>query len=111
MTNEITYQINRVGFIDFDGRQMSIHNFWVEVMGSRMEGTNSVYCHNVAWLNLHGFGTRHGGINDREVIDVINSVGARFVLYPSVLDNGFAPPQVNWENMSELHFENLGQVI
>ena len=107
----IEIQNNRIGFVDFDGRLMSLHNFYVEIMGSQMEGTNSVYCHTAVFENLHGFGTLHGGINDAEVINIINSVGARFVLYPSVLDNGFGPAQVNWQNASELHFENLAEVI
>ena len=109
--NEITYQINRVGFIEFDGRQMSIHNFWVEVMGSRMEGPNSVYCHTLAWANLRGFGTRHGCLNDAEMVNIINSVGARFVLFPSVLENGYAPALVNWQPFSEISGDTLGQVI
>ena len=83
MTNT-TYTTNKTGFIVFDGRLMSIHNFWIEVMGSRMEGTNSLYCHTVGWANLHSFGTKHGSLNDSEVWNVINSVGARFQLYPSV---------------------------
>ena len=102
---------NRIGFIDFDGRLMSIHSFYVEIMGARMSGDNSVYCHTAVFDNLHGFGTLHGGINDAEVIDIMNSVGARFVLYPSVLENGFGPAQVNWQTASELNFENLGMVI
>jgi len=103
--------LNRIGFIDFDGRLMSIHNFYVEIMGSRMAGTNSVYCHTAVFDNLAGFGTVNGGISSDETADIINSVGARFVLFPTVLDNGFAPPQVNWKNHSELDFELLGQVI
>ena len=109
--NEITYQVNRVGFIEFEGRQMTIHNFYVEIMGSRMAGDNSVYCHTPVWSNLHSFGTRHGGINDAEVIDIINSVGARFVLFPSVLENGYSPALVNWQPFSEISGETLGQVI
>jgi hypothetical protein len=79
-----TYTTNKTGFIVFDGRIMSIHNFWVELMGATMEGTNSTYCHTIGWVNLHSFGTKHGSLNDGEVWDVINSTGARFVLYPSV---------------------------
>jgi len=79
-----TYTTNKTGFIVFDGRIMSIHNFWVELMGARMEGTNSTYCHTIGWVNLHSFGTKHGSLDDGEVWDVINSTGARFVLYPSV---------------------------
>ena len=109
--NEITYQVNRVGFIEFEGRQMTIHNFYVEIMGSRMEGTNSVYCHTPVWSNLRGFGTRQGGIDDAEVVDIINSVGARFVLYPSVLENGYSPSLVNWQPFSELSGSTLEQVI
>ena len=77
-----------------------------------MQGPNSVYCHGMAVFgNLHSFGTRHGGINDTETAQLINDAGARFVLYPSVLENGFGPAQVNWQNYSELNFELLGQVI
>jgi len=111
MTNNINYTENRVGFIDFDGRQMSIHSFYVEIMGSRMAGDNSVYCHTPVWSNLHGFGTRHGGINDAEVIDIINSVGARFVLYPSVLENGYAPTRLTWQPFDEISGSTLEQVI
>ena len=77
------YQTNKIGFIDFDGRLMSIHNFYVELMGSRMEGTNSLYCHTVGWANLHGFGTKHGSLDDGEIWDLINSVDARFIAYPN----------------------------
>ena len=79
-----TYQTNKTGFIVFDGRIMSIHNFYIEMMGSQMEGTNSLYCHTVGWANLHSFGTKHGSLDDGEVWNIINSTGARFVLYPSV---------------------------
>ncbi len=82
-----TYQTNKVGFILWDERIMSIHNFWVELMGSRMEGTNSTYCHTIGWVNLHSFGTKHQSLNDAEVWNVINSVDARFVRYPSVEAN------------------------
>ena len=109
--NEITYQVNRVGFIEFEGRQMTIHNFYVEIMGSRMAGDNSVYCHTLAWANLRGFGTRHGCLNDAEMVNIINSVGARFVLFPSVLENGYSPALVNWQPFSEISGETLGQVI
>ena len=103
---------NRIGFVDFDGRQMSIHSFYVEMNGGRMQGPNSVYCHGMAvFQNLHGFGTRHGGINDAETSQLINDAGARFVLYPSVLENGFGPAGTVWETASELDFELLGQVI
>mgnify|MGYP003152523435 FL=1 len=85
----VNYTTNKTGFIVFDGRIMSIHNFWVELMGSKMEGTNSTYCHTIGWVNLHSFGTKHGSLNDAEVWDVINSVGARFVTYPSVSPNKY----------------------
>jgi len=81
--NKTTYTTNKTGFVDWDGRLMSIHNFWVELMGSRMEGPSSTYCHTIGWVNLHSFGTKHGSLNDAEVWDVINSVGARFVAYPN----------------------------
>tara|TARA_R100000458_G_C8253775_1_gene230211 strand:+ start:867 stop:1154 length:288 start_codon:yes stop_codon:yes gene_type:complete len=86
MTNQ-TYTTNKAGFILWDGRIMSIHNFWVEVMGSQMEGPNSTYCHTIGWVNLHSFGTKHKSLDDDEVWNVINSVGARFVRYPSVEAN------------------------
>tara|TARA_R100000152_G_C6615343_1_gene67838 strand:+ start:63 stop:434 length:372 start_codon:yes stop_codon:yes gene_type:complete len=79
-----TYQTNKTGFIVFDGRIMSIHNFYIEMMGSQMEGPNSLYCHTLGWANLHSFGTKHGSLDDGEVWNIINSTGARFVLYPSV---------------------------
>jgi len=83
MTNQ-EYKTNKTGFIVFDGRLMSIHNFWIEVKGSAMEGPNSLYCHTVGWANLHSFGTKFGSLDDSVVWNVINSVGARFQLYPSV---------------------------
>ena len=82
--NTTTYQTNKTGFVDWNGRLMSIHNFYVELMGSRMEGTNSLYCHTVGWANLHSFGTKHGSLDDGEVWDLIDSVGARFILFPKV---------------------------
>ena len=103
---------NRIGFIDFDGRQMSIHNFYVEMNGGRMEGPNSVYCHGMAvFQNLHGFGTRHGGICDDRTAQQIVDAGARFVLYPSVLENGYAPALVNWQPFEEISGSRLAQVI
>ena len=78
-----TYTTNKAGFVVFDGRIMSIHNFYVELMGSRMEGPNSLYCHTVGWANLHGYGEKHGSLEDQEITDIINSVGARWVSYPS----------------------------
>jgi hypothetical protein len=78
-----TYTTNKAGFVVFDGRIMSIHNFYVELMGSRMEGPNSLYCHTVGWANLHGYGEKHGSLDDQEITDLINSVGARWVSYPS----------------------------
>ena len=79
----VEYQTNKVGFVDWDGRFMSVHYFYVELLGSRMEGPNSLYCHTVGWANLHSFGTKHGSLDDGEVWDLINSVGARFVAYPN----------------------------
>ena len=85
MTNQ-EYKTNKIGFVDWDGRLMSIHNFYVELMGSQMEGTNSLYCHTVGWANLHSFGTKHGSLDDGEVWDLLDSVGARFVAYPNMKD-------------------------
>jgi len=82
-----TYQTNKVGFILWDEKIMSIHNFYVELCGSLMEGTNSLYCHTLGWANLHSFGTKHGSLDDSEIWDLINSVGAEFVRYPSVEAN------------------------
>ena len=82
-----TYQTNKVGFILWDEKIMSIHNFYVELCGSLMEGTNSLYCHTLGWANLHSFGTKHQSLDDSEIWDLINSVGARFVRYPSVEAN------------------------
>jgi hypothetical protein len=81
--SDITYTTNKTGFVDWNGRLMSIHNFYVELVGGdRMAGPNSLYCHTVGWANLHGFGTKHGSLDDGEVWDLIDSVGARFVAYP-----------------------------
>ena len=55
-------------------------------MGSRMEGPNSLYCHTVGWANLHGYGEKWGSLNDREIDDLILSVDARFINYPSRRD-------------------------
>jgi len=77
------YRTNKAGFVVFDGRIMSIHNFYVELCGSLMEGTNSLYCHTVGWANLHGYGEKWRSLDDQEVTDVINSAGARWVSYPS----------------------------
>ena len=85
-----TYQTNKAGFILWDGRIMSIHNFYVELKGSQMEGPNSLYCHTVGWANLHGYGEKWGSLDDREIDDLILSVGARFVKYPSRTDEAFA---------------------
>ena len=82
-----TYQTNKVGFILWDEKIMSIHNFYVELCGSLMEGPNSLYCHTLGWANLHSFGTKHKSLDDAEIWDLINSVGARFVRYPSVEAN------------------------
>ena len=78
-----TYKTNKAGFIVFDGRIMSIHNFYIEMMGSQMEGTNSLYCHTVGWANLHGYGEKWGSLDDREIDDLLLSTGARWVSYPS----------------------------
>ncbi len=94
MTNQ-TYQTNKIGFVDFDGRLMSIHNFYVEVMGSLMEGTNSLYCHTVGWANLHSFGTKHGSLDDREIWDALNACNARFIRYPSVEANKYNTQELN----------------
>ena len=82
--SKTTYTTNKIGFVDWNGRLMSIHNFYVEVAGSLMEGPNSLYCHTVGWANLHGFGTKKGSLDDQEIWDLLVSVGARFVKYPSV---------------------------
>ena len=82
--NKTTYTTNKTGFVDFDGRLMSIHNFYIEMLGSKMEGPNSLYCHTVGWANLHSFGTKHGSLNDSEVWDLIDSTNSRFILYPNV---------------------------
>ena len=82
-----TYQTNKVGFMLWDEKIMSIHNFYVELCGALMEGTNSLYCHTLGWANLHSFGTKHGSLDDSEIWDLINSVGAKFVRYPSVEAN------------------------
>tara|TARA_R100000458_G_scaffold17384_1_gene15052 strand:+ start:682 stop:972 length:291 start_codon:yes stop_codon:yes gene_type:complete len=78
-----TYQTNKAGFVVFDGRIMSIHNFYVELCGSLMEGPNSLYCHTVGWANLHGYGEKWGSLDDREIDDLLLSTGARWVSYPS----------------------------
>ena len=77
------YKTNKAGFVVFDGRIMSIHNFYVELCGSLMEGTNSLYCHTVGWANLHGYGEKWGSHDDREIDDLLLSTGARWVSYPS----------------------------
>ena len=77
------YKTNKAGFVVFDGRIMSIHNFYVELMGSQMEGPNSLYCHTVGWANLHGYGEKWGSLDDREIDDLLLSTGARWVSYPS----------------------------
>ena len=78
-----TYTTNKAGFVVFDGRIMSIHNFYVELCGSLMEGPNSLYCHPVGWANLHGYGEKWGSLDDREIDDLLLSTGARWVSYPS----------------------------
>jgi len=77
------YKTNKAGFVVFDGRIMSIHNFYVELMGSQMEGPNSLYCHTVGWANLHGYGEKWGSLDDREIDNLLLSTGARWVSYPS----------------------------
>lgn len=80
---EQTYQTNKNGFVDWDGRYMSIHNFYVELQGALMEGTNSLWCHTVGWANLHGYGEKWGSLDDKEIDNLLLSVGARWVTYPS----------------------------
>ena len=82
MTNQ-EYKTNKAGFVVFDGRIMSIHNFYVELCGSLMEGTNSLYCHTVGWANLHGYGEKWGSLDDREIDNLLLRTGARWVSYPS----------------------------
>jgi len=77
------YKTNKAGFVVFDGRIMSIHNFYVELCGHLMEGPNSLYCHTVGWANLHGYGEKWGSLDDREIDDLLLSTGARWVSYPS----------------------------
>jgi hypothetical protein len=77
------YKTNKAGFVVFDGRIMSIHNFYVELLGSQMEGPNSLYCHTVGWANLHGYGEKWGSLDDREIDNLLLSTGARWVSYPS----------------------------
>ena len=82
-----TYKTNKAGFILWDGRIMSIPNFYVELGGGdRMAGPNSLYCHTVGWANLHGYGEKWGSLDDREIDDLILSVDARFINYPSRSD-------------------------
>ncbi len=83
------YEFNKVGFILWNGLIMDIHNFYASLMGANMEGTNSLYCMTAVFDNLHGYGTKHGGIDDRLVNDLITSVNARFIKYPSVQKNGY----------------------
>ena len=83
---EQTYTTNKNGFVNWDGRYMSIHNFYVELQGAKMEGPNSLYCHTVGWANLHGYAqprTKVGSLNDSEIDDLLLSVGARWINYPS----------------------------
>ncbi len=82
MTNQ-EYKTNKAGFVVFDGRIMSIHNFYVELLGSQMEGPNSLYCHTVGRANLHGYGEKWGSLDDREIDNLLLSTGARWVSYPS----------------------------
>tara|TARA_R110002020_G_scaffold320887_1_gene536788 strand:+ start:285 stop:602 length:318 start_codon:yes stop_codon:yes gene_type:complete len=83
------YEFNKVGFILWDGVVMSLHNFYATLMGASMEGTNSLYCFTAVFDNLHGYGTKNGGIDDALVNDLIASVGAKFIKYPSVQKNGY----------------------
>ena len=70
--SDITYTTNKAGFVLWDGRIMSIHNFYVELVGGdRMAGPNSLYCHTVGWANLHGYGEKWGSLDDREIDDLI----------------------------------------
>ena len=53
----------------------------------RQDGrTNSLYCHTVGWANLHGYGEKWGSLDDREIDDLLTSVDARFINYPSRRD-------------------------
>jgi len=83
------YEINKVGFILWDKTVMSLHNFYATLMGAQMEGTNSLYCFTAVFDNLHGYGTKHGGIDDEHVDNLITSCDARFIKYPSVQKNGY----------------------
>jgi hypothetical protein len=83
------YESNKIGFILWNGLIMNIHNFYASLMGARMEGTNSLYCFTAVFDNLHGYGTVKGGIDDDLVNDLITSVDARFIKYPSVQKNGY----------------------
>ena len=83
------YEFNKVGFILWNGLIMNIHNFYASLKGAQMEGTNSLYCFTAVFDNLHGYGTKNGGIDDNEVDNLIASVGARFIKYPPVQKNGY----------------------
>ena len=83
------YESNKTGFILWNGLIMNIHNFYASLMGANMEGTNSLYCFTAVFDNLHGYGTKHGGIDDNQVDNLIKSVDARFIKYPSVQKNGY----------------------
>tara|TARA_R110000796_G_scaffold113046_1_gene224763 strand:+ start:156 stop:527 length:372 start_codon:yes stop_codon:yes gene_type:complete len=102
--NDTSYQTNKTGFVDWNGRLMSIHNFYVELKGSLMEGTNSLYCHTVGWANLHGFGTKNGSLDDKEIWDLLLSVGARFVKYPSApsvyIPMNYYKGNIEWDGLS-----------
>ena len=82
MTNQ-EYKTNKAGFVLWDGRIMSIHNFYIETCGSLMEGPNSLYCHTVGWANLHGYGEKWGSLDDKEIDDLLLTCDARFINYPS----------------------------
>jgi len=113
--SKTTYQTNKTGFVDWNGRLMSIHNFYVELRGSLMEGTNSLYCHTVGWANLHGFGTKNGSLDDKEIWDLLLSVGARFVKYPSApsvyIPMKYYEGKIGWDGLTDYHRNyNIGGI-
>ena len=112
---DTTYQTNKTGFILWDGRIMSIHNFYVEMCGAKMEGTNSLYCHTVGWANLHSFGTKHGSLDDDEIWNLIASVDAKFIKYPSAKDiyipMKYYDGKISWDGLSDHHMNyNVGGI-
>ena len=104
---DTTYQTNKTGFILWDKRIMSIHSFYVEIVGSRMEGPNSLYCHTVGWANLHSFGTKHGSLDDDEIWDLIASVDAKFIKYPNAKDiyipMKYYDGKIGWDGLTDHH--------